>query len=193
MKKKMGLLLLLAAAVLPVVMAGGQKSGGNAELLALHKKYVPAQAKDGVVRIPVVRNLAAGDHTQQFLDGAVFEGRALGFAVDTFVTDSDDVRCQETLAQVISKDYDGIILSHGQAGYTFDSVPYRNGDPNGEILAGVTSTTQEDAKLARISLDNLVQRFPGKSPVRVIRAWVGPGFPPDRRHGPGERFDGDWR
>jgi simple sugar transport system substrate-binding protein len=200
MKKKLGLLLWLTAAALPVVMAGGQKakSGDNAELLALHRKYFPEQARDGVIKIAVVRNLAAGDHTQQFLDGTVSEGRALGFVVDTFVTDSDDVRCQETLAQVIAKDYDGIILSHGQAGYTydslkpavdkgikvvtFDSVPYKNGDPNGEILTGVTSTAQEDAKLARISLDNIVESFPGKNPVRVIRAWVGPGFPPmDRR------------
>ena len=110
------------------------------------KKYFPAQMADGVVKVAVVRNLAAGDHTQQFLEGCASEGQALGFVVDTFVTNGDNARCQETLAQVIQNDYDGLILSHGEAGYTydslkpavdkgmkivtFDSVPYKDGDPN---------------------------------------------------------------
>jgi simple sugar transport system substrate-binding protein len=199
---KKGFLLILAVVLVNVLAFAGGKQESNRlseEALALQKKYFPTQAADGTIKIAVVRNLAAGDHTQQFLEGAVSEGRSLGFTVDTFVTDSDDVRCQETLAQIIQKDYDGIILSHGQAGYTydslkpavdkgikivtFDSIPYKNGDPKGEILVGVTSTAQEDAKLARISLESLVGYFDAKKqPIRVIRAWVGPGFPPmDRR------------
>jgi simple sugar transport system substrate-binding protein len=201
MKKKVILLIMAVFLASAVAYAGAKKELrlASAEVIALHRKYFPAQTADGIIKIAVVRNLAAGDHTQQFLEGTVSEGRALGFIVDTFVTDSDDARTQETLAQVIQKDYDGIILSHGQAGYTydslkpavdkgikvvtFDSVPYKNGDPNGEILTGVTSTAQEDAKLARISLESLVGYFAaGKQPIRVIRAWVGPGFPPmDRR------------
>lgn len=54
-------------------------------------------------KVAVVRNLAAGDHTQQFLDGCVSEGKALGFTVDTFVTDGDDARTQEVTAQCIQK------------------------------------------------------------------------------------------
>jgi simple sugar transport system substrate-binding protein len=129
----------------------------------------------------------------------VSEGVSLGFIVDTFVTNGDNAKCQETLAQVIQKDYDGIILSHGEAGYTydalkpavdkgikvvtFDSVPYLNGDPNGTILTGVTSTAQEDYKLAELSLSSIVENFPAeKQPIKVIRAWMGPGVPPlDRR------------
>ncbi len=171
-------------------------SGAVADLLA---QYMPDQMADGQIKVAVIRNLAAGDHTQQFLEGCTSEGEALGFTVDTYVTDGDNAKCQETIAQVIQKDYDGIILSHGEAGYTydsllpavekgmkvvtFDSVPYKDGDPNGEILEGVTSTAQEDAKLAELSLSSIVSHFDEtKQPIKVIRAWMGPGIPPlDRR------------
>ncbi|MDR2552218.1 MAG: substrate-binding domain-containing protein, partial [Treponema sp.] len=157
MKKAFGI-VLTAILVLAVIGCSPSKpaGSGNAELDKLLKQYFPDQMKDGVIKVAVVRNLNAGDHTQQFLDGCVSEGQALGFIVDTFVTNGDNAKCQETLAQVIQKDYDGIILSHGEAGYTydalkpavdkgmkvvtFDSVPYLNGDPNGTILTGVTST-----------------------------------------------------
>ena len=169
------------------------------DVASLHQKYFPDQMADGQIKVAVIRNLAAGDHTQQFLEGCVSEGQALGFVVDTFVTDGDNVRCQETIAQVIQKDYDGLILSHGEAGYTydsllpavekgmkvvtFDSVPYKGGDVNGEILTGVTSTAQEDFKLAELSLSSIVSYFDAsKQPIKVIRAWMGPGIPPlDRR------------
>jgi simple sugar transport system substrate-binding protein len=201
MKKLFGITLTVIL-VLTVIGCGGGGSNagaGNAELDTLLKKYMPDQMKDGVIKIAVVRNLNAGDHTQQFLDGCVSEGVALGFIVDTFVTNGDNAKCQETLAQVIQKDYDGIILSHGEAGYTydalkpavdkgmkvvtFDSIPYLNGDPNGTILTGVTSTAQEDYKLAELSLSSIVENFPAdKQPIKVIRAWMGPGIPPlDRR------------
>jgi simple sugar transport system substrate-binding protein len=189
---KLALLAFLMAAVSAV-------SAFAAPVDGILKKYFPAQMADGVVKVAVVRNLAAGDHTQQFLEGCASEGQALGFVVDTFVTNGDNARCQETLAQVVQKDYDGLILSHGEAGYTydslkpaadkgmkivtFDSVPYKDGDPNGEILTGVTSTAQEDAKLAELSLASIVDNFDaGRRPIRVIRAWMGPGVPPlDRR------------
>jgi len=201
-------LVLLLAAGAAFAAGGSQQQGAalSAEASALLKKYMPNQMKDGVIKVAVVRNLNAGDHTQQFLDGCVSEGQALGFVVDTFVTNGDNAKCQETLAQVIQKDYDGIILSHGEAGYTydalkpavdkgmkvvtFDSVPYLNGDPNGTILTGVTSTAQEDYKLAELSLSSIVDNFPaGKQPIKVVRAWMGPGVPPlDRRQTIYDRF-----
>ena len=163
------------------------------------RRVMPDQMADGVVRVAVIRNLAAGDHTQQFLEGCVSEGHALGFEVDTIVTDGDNVRAQEAIALVIQQDYDGLILSHGEAGYTydsllpaiakgmkvvtFDSVPHEGGDPNNPILAGVTSTAQDDVKLAELSLGHIVEFFPESAqPIRVVRAWMGPGIPPlDRR------------
>lgn len=186
--------------------APAQNDDAVAELLA---KYMPDQMADGQVKVAVIRNLAAGDHTQQFLEGCKSEGEALGFIVDTFVTDGDNAKCQETIAQVIQKDYDGIILSHGEAGYTydsllpavekgmkvvtFDSVPYKGGDVNNEILKDCTSTAQEDYKLAELSLGSIVGYFDeAKQPLKVIRAWMGPGIPPlDRRQTIYDKFVAD--
>ncbi len=151
----------------------------------------------GGKKIAVVRNLQAGDHTQQFLDGCVSEGKSFGFQVDTFVTDGDNARTQEQVAQVIQQDYDGLILSHGQLEYsydmlkpardkgmvvsTFDTLALKDGSPDGELLEGVTSTAQNDAKLAELSLTDLVENTTN-SPAKVLKLWFGPGVPPlDRR------------
>ncbi len=155
-----------------------------------------------VYKIAVVRNLAAGDHTQQFLAGCVSEGKKFGYQVDTFVTDGIDSRAQETTAQVISKGYDGIILSHGQLSYaydllkpavdkgmkvvTFDTMPFKDGNPKGELLPTVTSTAQDDYALAELSLGKMIADFEakgGKFPMKVVKTFMGPGVPPlDRRN-----------
>lgn len=152
--------------------------------------------------IAVIRNLAAGDHTQQFLDGCVTEGMNFGFVVDTYVTDGDDAKTQEVVAQCISKGYDGIILSHGQLSYTydmlkpaadagmkivtFDSMPLKDGDTEGELLEGVTSTAQDDVALAELSLQYMMEEFEatgGTYPMKVLKTFMGPGIPPlDRRN-----------
>ncbi|MDR1904755.1 MAG: substrate-binding domain-containing protein [Treponema sp.] len=202
MKKLAGCVVFLAVLGGCFLMpggAGGSQAAAGRERTALLKKYMPLAAADGAVKVAVVRNLSAGDHTKQFLEGCVSEGQALGFTVDTFITDGDDAKCQAALAEAIGKDYDGLILSHGGGAYTynalkpavdkgmavvtFDSVPYPNGDPAGQILRGVTSTAQDDAKLAYLSLQALVKSFETDGrPLRVIRAWMGPGIPPlDRR------------
>lgn len=152
-------------------------------------------------KVAVVRNLAAGDHTQQFLDGCVSEGEKFGWTVDTFVTDGNDARMQEVVAQVISQDYDGLIISHGQLSYsydmllpavekgmkivTFDTMPFKGGDASAELLEGVTSTAQDDYALAELSLGYMIEEFEaaGKEfPVKVLKTFMGPGIPPlDRR------------
>ncbi len=195
-----------APAADPAAEEPAAPAGDSDAVAALLKQYMPDQMADGQIKVAVIRNLAAGDHTQQFLEGCTSEGQALGFVVDTYVTDGDNAKCQETIAQVIQKDYDGIILSHGEAGYTydsllpavekgmkvvtFDSVPYKGGDVNNEILEGCTSTAQEDAKLAELSLGSIVSNFDeAKQPIKVIRAWMGPGIPPlDRRQAIYDKF-----
>ncbi|KZL89032.1 sugar ABC transporter substrate-binding protein [Clostridium magnum] len=146
-------------------------------------------------KVAVVRNLAAGDHTQQFLDGCVSEGKALGFTVDTFVTDGDDARTQEVTAQCIQKGYDGLIISHAQLSYaynmlkpdidkgikvvTFDSMPLKDGDAKGQLLQDITSTAQDDNALASLSLGFMMEEFD----MKVLKTFMGPGIPPlDRRN-----------
>ncbi|WP_349408706.1 sugar ABC transporter substrate-binding protein [Pseudalkalibacillus sp. SCS-8] len=160
----------------------------------------PAEKIEGVpdavqedIKIAVIRNLPSDDHTKQFLDGARSEGEAFGFKVDTFISDNDDARFQELVAQAIQKDYDGLIISHGKKDYsydmlkpaidkgmkivTFDTVA----EKDGKTLEGITSTAQDDHKLAELSLGEIVKVTDNK-PVKVIKLWFGPGIPPlDRR------------
>ncbi len=216
---KKGLAMILAAAM--VLSSTACSGGGTASATAAATEAkteaakteaattaatTAAEAKSSVSlagkKVAVVRNLAAGDHTQQFLDGCVSEGKKFGWTVDTFVTDGDDAKTQETVAQVIAKGYDGLIVSHGQLSYsydmlkpardkgmavvTFDTMPFKGGDATAELLEGVTSTAQNDQALAELSLGYMMQEFEakgGKYPMKVLKTFMGPGIPPlDRRN-----------
>ncbi|MEI8131454.1 MAG: sugar ABC transporter substrate-binding protein [Leptolinea sp.] len=154
---------------------------------------VPAGIKEGL-KIAVVRNLPSDDHTKQFLDGARTEGESFGFKVDTFIADNDDAKFQELVAQAIQKGYDGMIISHGKKDYsydmlkpaidkgmkvvTFDTVI----EKDGKNLPEITTTFQDDFKLAELSLGEIAAMSKDGKPVRVIKLWWGPGVPPlDRR------------
>lgn len=218
MKKKLAMVFAAAAMVLSTTACGSGTTAATTAAPATTQakteaaknqttaaeKVAKAQATGSLEgkKIAVVRNLAAGDHTQQFLDGCVSEGKKFGWTVDTFVTDGDDAKTQETVAQVIAKDYQGIIVSHGQLSYsydmlkpardkgmevvTFDTMPFKGGDAKGELLQGVTSTAQNDQALAELSLGYMMKEFEakgGKYPMKVLKTFMGPGVPPlDRRN-----------
>ena len=164
------------------------------------ERSMPQAMADGMVKVAVVRNLAVNDHSRQFLEGCVSEGRAMGFVVDTFVTGGDEEHCKQLLARIARSDYDGIIFSshdreefawdalkplvdQGIKAVTFDTFPHKTGDGLNGFLPGLTSTFQEDFKLARMTLDSILS-YCGLNgqPPRIIRVWAGPGISPlDRR------------
>ncbi len=202
--KKFLSILLCAAMTLSLAACGGNNT--TEENTTEQTQETTTEVPEGAVlagkKVAVVRNLANGDHTQQFLAGCVEEGEKMGMEVKTFVTDGDDARLQETVAQVITQDYDALIVSHGQLSYsynmlkpaidkgmkvvTFDTMPFKDGDPNGELLPGVTSTAQDDYALAELSLGYMMQEFEqngGTYPMKVLKTFMGPGVPPlDRRN-----------
>jgi simple sugar transport system substrate-binding protein len=168
------------------------------------ERSMPEAMADGMVKVAVVRNQAEGEHTRRFLAGCVSEGRSMGLTVDTFLTRGNDEYCQELIARIAGADYDGLIFSYGGADFsgqilmpvieqgmkvvTFEARPADNGGLPGWIIPGVTGTVQGDEHLARLSLEAILAHFdesgpnPGRRPVRVIRAWAGPGIPElDRR------------
>jgi simple sugar transport system substrate-binding protein len=190
--KKIFLLMLAAF----LVLTGCTSSGG-----AKHVDGVPEEVQGGI-KIAVIRNLPSDDHTKQFLDGARSEGKLFGFTVDTFISDNDDAKFQELVSQAIQKDYDGIIISHGKKDYsydmlkpaidkgikvvTFDTVI----EKDGKTLEGITSTAQDDFKLAELSLTEVASLSKNGKAVKVIKLWFGPGIPPlDRRQMIYERFE----
>lgn len=205
MKKKL-LSLLIAGALLISMSACGSKSNTTATTAGNDSSATTAaQAgldgvpkaltdKQGGFKVAVIRNLTSDDHTKQFLDGARSEGEAFGFKVDTFISDGDDAKFQELVAQAIQKGYDGLIISHGKADYsydmlkpaidkgikivTFDTVI----DKDGKNFPEVTTTAQDDFKLAELSLNEIAALSKDGQPVKVIKLWWGPGVPPlDRR------------
>lgn len=211
MKKKLSVLLFAVMVVTMITGCGGGNatSDNNApdtdNSETTETSASTEEGSDGALvgkKVAVVRNLANGDHTQQFLAGCVEEGEKMGMTVDTFVTDGDDAKCQETVAQVIPKGYDAIIVSHGQLSYsynmllpavekgmkvvTFDTMPFENGDENSKLLEGVTSTAQDDYALAELSLEQMMSDFMengGEYPIKVLKTFMGPGVPPlDRRN-----------
>ncbi|MDR0554158.1 MAG: substrate-binding domain-containing protein [Treponema sp.] len=187
-----------ALAALVLAVSCGDKfdtSGKEPSKRELLARFMPDQMADGQVKVAVIRNLTVTDHSRQFLEGAAAEGRSFGFIVDTFTTGGDNKRCGELIARIAGADYDGVILSYGDAGFTgaalkpvsdrglkvvtFNALPAHH---EGTPLPGVVSTAQNDEEMARSSLEALRSRFDGLRPVRVIRAWAGPGIPPlDRR------------
>ncbi|MGO5051664.1 sugar ABC transporter substrate-binding protein [Lachnospiraceae bacterium LCP25S3_G4] len=204
MKKKVLSVLLCVAVVGTMLVGCGDKKAASSDDSKDTKTEAASDAEGPLAgkKVAVVRNLANGDHTQQFLAGCVEEGEKFGFSVDTFVTDGDDAKCQETVAQVISKGYDAIVVSHGQLSYsydmllpavekgmkvvTFDTMPFEGGDAEGKLLEGCTSTAQDDNALAELSLGAMMDEFDangGKYPIKVLKTFMGPGVPPlDRRN-----------
>ncbi|MBE3595761.1 MAG: sugar ABC transporter substrate-binding protein [Hydrogenibacillus sp.] len=194
--KKVGIVLaaLVALWVLAACGAKPATEGGQPSGSAANEKLqgVPEEVQ-GNIKIAVIRNLPSDDHTKQFLDGARSEGEAFGFKVDTFISENDDAKFQELVAQAIQKDYRGLIISHGKKDYAYDMIKpaLDKGmkvvtfdtviDKNGATLPDVTTTFQNDHMLATLSLEALVGQFPNQQPARVIKLWFG-GVPPlDRR------------
>ena len=147
---------------------------------------------DEPLKVAVIRNLPSDDHTKQFLDGARTEGESFGMIVDTFIADNDDAKFQELVAQAITKGYDGLIISHGKADYSYDMLkPAIDAgiqvvtfdtviEKDGETLPTITTTFQDDFALAELSVGEIAALTDGTE--KVIKLWWGPGVPPlDRR------------
>lgn len=157
------------------------------------ERYMPEAMADGIVKVAVVLNQEEGDITWRFIAACVSEGRSMGFTVDTFLTDGDYERCREIVGRIAGADYDGLILAHGGADFsygtltpvldkgvkvvTFDVRPLQNGDSDSGVMPGLTSTDRGDEALARLSLEAILSHFeesgknPAGRPVRVIRTW----------------------
>jgi simple sugar transport system substrate-binding protein len=173
-------------------------------LLTLAGCSTGTKQEGGQLKIAVVRNLPSDDHTKQFLDGCVSEGTSFGYKVDTFISNGDDAKFQELVSQTIQKGYDGLVISHGKAEYSYDMlkpaidkgmkvVTFDTlAEKDGKQLEKITSTAQDDKKLAELSLGEIAKLSKDGKPVRVIKVWFGPGVPPlDRRNEIYKQYEAD--
>jgi simple sugar transport system substrate-binding protein len=172
---------LLAALLAVLAVSVGFSQAAVPDKIAKHT---------GPVRVAVIRNLGSDDNTNQFVEGAKSEGKALGFQVDVFLSGGDDAKFQDFVNQAITLKYDGIVLSHGRDPYSTDlvkritaagiAVSVFDTAVNGTI-PGATVTSQDDKSLAEQSLNALVGDFKGKA--NIIKLWVA-GFPAMERRQP---------
>ncbi len=198
MKKKLFSILTVAAIVTSLVSGCGTATKNEPG-----KTDTPDVTEtEGKLKIAVIRNLPSDDHTKQFLDGASKEGKSLGYEVDTFISNGDDAKFQELIAQQVQKDYDGLIISHGKAEYSaavlqpaldkgVKIVTFDTSFKDNSIPEGITSTAQDDYSLAELSLDEIIERSANK-PAKVLKLWFGPGIPPlDRREEIYKKYEAD--
>lgn len=205
MKKLLALILALVmvlsitacggAAETPAPAATEAATGGAAE------PGTPAPGSAG--KIAVIRNMQNSDHTAQFFAGCIAEGEALGYTVDTFMSDGDDVVMQDLMNQALQKDYDIWIVSHANEGYQFDliSQAVEKGikvvgfDCGGEHVPGVTYTSQDDLALASMSLDAMIEKATDMGvtgPVKFAEINIlGMIVPFDTRHAVIEQYEAD--
>lgn len=130
-------------------------------------------------KIAAVRNMQSSDHTTQFFAGITAEGNALGFQVDTFMSDGDDSKMVNLLDQVIGQGYKALIISSANEGYQAKKVKdaVDKGmkvvcfDCAGEKVDGVNYNTQDDESLTDISIKAMVEKVTangGAKPVKFI-------------------------
>ncbi len=151
-------------------------------------------------KIAVIRNMNSSDHTTQFFAGCIEEGEALGYTVDTFMSEGDDLKMQDLMEQALQQDYDIWILSHANEGYQYDLVSQAvekgvkvvGFDCGGDHVEGVTYTSQDDNALASISLDAMIDtavangaELPIKFAEINILGWI---VPFDTRHAAIEQY-----
>ncbi|TXC89311.1 sugar ABC transporter substrate-binding protein [Metabacillus litoralis] len=175
-----------------LLLTGCSSSGDSTESTAakgnpdVSLENVPERFANGEgAKIKVIRKIGGDDHTAQFLAGAKEEGEALGFTVDVFTANGDTAKFHDAIAQGLTEDYDGFIISHGDDDATVEAVQKLvdagksvvTFDSNDKLstIEGVTLTSQDDEALAKLALDQLVKDFNGEAKIAYL--WVD-GFPP---------------
>ncbi|WP_226669903.1 sugar ABC transporter substrate-binding protein [Metabacillus litoralis] len=175
-----------------LLLTGCSSSGDSAKSTAgkgnpdVSLENVPERFAEGEgAKIKVIRKIGGDDHTAQFLAGAKEEGEALGFTVDVFTANGDTAKFHDAIAQGLTEDYDGFIISHGDDDATVEAVQKLvdagksvvTFDSNDKLstIDGVTLTSQDDEALAKLALDQLVKDFNGEAKIAYL--WVD-GFPP---------------
>lgn len=79
-------------------------------------------------------------------------------------------------------------IDKGMKVVTFDTLA----EKDGKQLEKITSTAQDDKKLAELSLGEIAKLSKDGKPVRVIKVWFGPGVPPlDRRNEIYKQYEAD--
>ena len=198
---KKALALILSAVLLISCVACGTTATAppTSPAEASNTQSTATPEKTEKKKIAYILNVVSSEIFQMAVDGAKKTAEALGYEVDVYYTDTDNVKFQDTVNTAASQNYVGMFLSHGNQETSSDLVNMlvEKGikvvcfdtqfvDKAGEKteIDGVTQMFQDDFQLADLILDysiNTLHKDLGR-PVNVIKIWRGPGISPfDRR------------
>ena len=149
-------------------------------------------------RVAYIMQMAPSDIFTMWSESAKETANALGMGYDAFYCGGSDSTWQDTVYQCAAAGYDGLLLSHGGASYSYsllmdvlDQFPdtkiatfdtsFIDLDGNIQKIAGVTQFFQQDAGFSELLLEYILNDlYPEKSragiPVNIVKIWIGPGF-----------------
>ena len=206
----------LLAIVLAAAMIFGMAACGEAKPAEEKKSETVAAAsqenekKENNSDLPLagkkfayILNTVPSDIFNMAVNAAKETAEALGATCDSYFTETDNTRFQDTVLTCANQGYDGIYLSHGNQESAialvnelrskgievvcFDTqfVDESGANVNGSI-DNVTQMFQNDQMMAAMLLDYVIEMYPEKvekgEPVKILKIWRGPGISPfDRR------------
>jgi len=162
----------------------------------------PAPFSEGPVKVAIVQNSGAGDYFQQWTNGAVQQGDAVGMELQLYDAQADNAKQATDMETAIGTDVVGIIVDHGQ---TDTMCPLINDALDAgkfvviydiaiaECAPQAVQTQQSDASLADLVLGQMYEDIGGDELVGYVNVL---GIAPlDRRHVIWEEYvaDSPWK
>ncbi|WP_234414161.1 sugar ABC transporter substrate-binding protein [Paenibacillus sp. CAA11] len=172
--------VLIVASVMLLLSACGQNKGGAATAPADPNK--PLAGK----RIALIMEFNTGTFSQQYVQGVTEEVKKFGGELTTFVAENKKEKMASLLESAVNQHFDVILTDHGTADVLQNGIqkaverkiPVVVFDADIQI-PGVTVLSQDDASMAKVTLDQLKKDVGGKG--NIVKVWVAGFAPMERR------------
>lgn len=190
-KKQSSLLLLLLVFTLMLSACGQASSNASSNNSTANStsntsgnssEQLPLQGK----RIALVMEFNTGTFSQQYVQGVTEEVERFGGQLTKFVADNDKAKMASLLESAVTQQFDAILTDHGTADILNPGLQ-KALDKNIPVvvfdaevnLPGITVLSQDDQKMAELTLDQLKKDINGKG--NIVKVWVAGFAPMERR------------
>ncbi len=149
-------------------------------------------------KVAYIMQMAPSEIFQMWSASAEETASRLGMEYDAFFCNGSDEKWMETAERCAEEGYDGLLLSHGGEGYsyeflsglleqypdlkitTFDTF-FQDDEGNSVKIDGVTQFFQQDSRMAEELLDYICNtlyedKIKAGEPVNILKVWVGPDY-----------------
>ncbi|MFC3791020.1 sugar ABC transporter substrate-binding protein [Paenibacillus sp. GCM10012307] len=185
-------ILLLIAAFMLVVSACGSKPADNTPPASNAGKENSAGAENSDLaklkgkKIALIMQFNQGTFSAQYIDGVKEQAAKFGGEVQVFASENDLGKMVANLDSAINQGFDAILTDHGEAAALEPGIK-RAVEKNIPVVAfdadvnvpGVTVVSQDDQKMAEVTLEQLAQDAGGQG--SIVKIWVAGFAPMERR------------